>query len=151
MCETSKSTTFLFYEIFVFNFDWKKMIFIPKTKKCTNSEISLLAAWRKAPWGEGSFRFTGKWLWTESRSGGGLHVQQRLLRAGSCFQQGGENGHPQRGVGVSVMEVEPEKGFWMVRGGGGVVMWPSCGWGEGLEADHIFGVLGRPFCGAAPT
>ena len=44
---------------------------------------------------------------------GGLHVQQRLLRAGSCFQQGGENGHPQRGVGVSVMEVEgePEKGL----------------------------------------
>ena len=38
------------------------------------------------------------------------------------------------------------RGVGMVKGGG-VVMWPSCGG----EADHIFGVLGRPFCGAGPT
>ena len=63
---------------------------------------------------------------------------------GSCFQQGAVG----TVVGVSVLgeDVEPERGLGWLR----VEVW-LCGHLAVGEADHIFGVLGRPFCGAGPT
>ena len=71
----------------------------------------VLPAWRKAPEGREFFRSTEKWLSTESRSRtrAGLRVRRRLLRVGSCFQQGAVG----TVVGVSVLgeDVEPERGW----------------------------------------
>ena len=44
------------------------------------------------------------------------------------------------------VDVEPEKGFWRRCGYVAIL---RLRWG--LEAHHMFGVLGRPFCGAEPT